>query len=88
MPHLRFKAVEDSLRRSAVSVETPTQKISELFGVNVFGRDKMQHYLSSEAYESVINAIDEGRRIDRKVAAQVASGMKAWAMELNATHYT
>lgn len=88
MPHLRFKAVEDSLRRSAVSFETPSKKISEIFGVNVFDRDKMQRHLSSEAYESVIDAIDEGRRIDRKVAAQVASGMKAWAIERGATHYT
>lgn len=88
MPHLRFKAVEEALSRTSPVFDFPKQKISELFGVNVFDTDKMQRYLSAEAYQSVINAIDEGRRIERKIAAQVASGMKAWAMERGATHYT
>lgn len=71
-----------------VSFEIPADKISDLFGTNVFDRDKMQRYLSSEAFDSVVSAIDENRRIDRKVAAQVAAGMKAWAMDKGATHYT
>jgi glutamine synthetase len=88
MPQLRFRAVEESLRRPNVTFEIPGDKISDIFGINVFDREKMQNYLSAEAYESVINAIDEGRRIDRKIAAQVAAGMKAWAMDRGATHYT
>jgi len=88
MPQLRFRAVEDALRRTVPTVDSPVGKISEIFGVNVFDRAKMQQYLSREAFESVVSAIDEGRRIDRKVAAQVAAGMKAWAMEQGATHYT
>ena len=56
--------------------------------MDVFSIDKMRDYLSGEAYESVINAITEGRRIDRKVADQVANGMKRWAMERGVTHYT
>jgi glutamine synthetase len=88
MPHLRFRAVEEALRREAVLVEMPNKKISEIFGINVFDRSKMQNYLSNEAFESVISAIDEGRRIDRKIASQVSAGMKSWAMERGATHYT
>jgi glutamine synthetase len=88
MPHLRFRAVEEALRRPITSFENPHKKMSEIFGVNVFDRVKMQRYLSREAYESVITAIDESRRIDRKVASQVAAGMKTWAMEHGATHYT
>jgi glutamine synthetase len=88
MPHLRFRAVEEALRREVVSVDLPCKKISEIFGINVFDRSKMQNYLSNEAFESVISAIDEGRRIDRKIASQVSAGMKAWAMERGATHYT
>ena len=79
MPHLRFRAVEEALRRSVPSFEISGKRVSDIFGVNVFDRNKMQRYLSNEAYASVVSAIDEGRRIDR---------MKAWAMERGATHYT
>ena len=48
----------------------------------------MQKYLSTEAFEHVMEAIQKGIRIDRKIADQVASGMKAWAVENGATHYT
>ena len=48
----------------------------------------MQQYLTQETYNAVVEAIDGGTRIDRRVAEHVASGMKTWAMELGATHYT
>ncbi len=35
-----------------------------------------------------MTAMEEGEHIDRKIADLVASGMKAWAMEMGATHYT
>ncbi|MBT7040690.1 MAG: glutamine synthetase type III, partial [Bacteroidetes bacterium] len=49
---------------------------------------KMQEYLSEEAYESVKNAVESGSKIDRKVAEQIASGMKSWALDRGASHYT
>ena len=88
MPQLRFRAVEDALRRTVPTIKSNETKVSAIFGVNVFDRSKMQRFLSREAYDSVVSAIDEGRRIDRKIASQVAAGMKAWAMEQGATHYT
>lgn len=48
----------------------------------------MRRYLSKSVYESVIEAIENGTRIDRKIADQVAEGMKVWAIERGATHYT
>ena len=88
MSTFRIKAFEEVLNRKPVEVVTPSVKTSEYFGVNVFDRLKMQVYLSKEAYENVINAIDKGTRIDRKYANQVALGMKAWAIDRGATHYT
>jgi glutamine synthetase len=58
------------------------------FGINVFDRKTMQQYLSTEAYNAVVSAVDEGKKIDRKMANQIASGMKTWALERGATHYT
>ncbi len=84
----RFKALEEVFSRQPLKVELPSVKTSEYFAVNVFDPVKMQQYLSEEAYINVIVAIDKGTRIDRKIADQVASGMKAWAIDKGATHYT
>ena len=48
----------------------------------------MKNFLDKEAYEAVCSAIKHGEKIDRKVANQVASGMKNWAMSHGVTHYT
>ncbi|MDP4208739.1 MAG: glutamine synthetase III [Bacteroidota bacterium] len=88
MATLRFKALETAIGRKPVVADAPKEKTSEYFGKLVFDRAKMQKYLSKEAYQAVIAAIDKGQRIDRKIADQVAAGMKSWAIELGATHYT
>ena len=88
MATLRFKALETVISRKPIVVEAPMDKTSDYYGVLVFDRNKMVKYLSKDAYQAVVSAIDKGMRIDRKIADQVASGMKTWAMELGATHYT
>jgi glutamine synthetase len=88
MAHFRFKALDEVLSRTPLQVNLPSERISDFFGSNVFGKDSMREYLSAEAYESVIGAIEQGTNIDRKIADQVASAMKAWASKKGATHYT
>jgi len=85
---LRFKAIQEATSRTAVKVDVPTVKSSDFFGLNVFDKSKMQKYLSKEAYEAVIFAIEKGTRIDRRTADQVAAGMKSWALERGASHYS
>ena len=63
-------------------------KPSAIFGENVFSNDRMREYLSEEAYISILSAINESQRVERRIADQVASAMKAWAMTKGATHYT
>ncbi len=84
----RFKALETVLSRTPVEVILPNNKVSEFFGENVFGMDAMREYLSEEAFNSVMSAIEQGSRIERKMADQVAASMKAWANSKGATHYT
>ena len=84
----RFKALEEVLSRTPVEVQLPSDKASDFFGRNVFGNDAMRQYLSDEAYKSVMEAIETGSKIDRKIAGQIANSMKAWAMGKGATHYT
>ncbi len=87
-PHLRSKAQEDVLNREPKPVEPPSMRISEYFGANVFGEEAMRMFLTEEAYFAVRQAMTHGTRIDRKLADQVASGMKEWAASKGATHYT
>lgn len=68
-------------------VNTP-QKLSELYRKNVFSEDKMRAYLTKEAFNAVMNAIQKGVKIERHIADQVAQGMKDWAMTMGVTHYT
>jgi glutamine synthetase len=88
MAELRFSALKEVFHREPVEVETPSKVVSEYYGVNVFDLSKMEQYLSKEAYKKVKRAIDEGKSLDRPTADQVATGLKAWAMDRGATHYT
>ena len=62
--------------------------ISRFFGQNVLDIEKMRGYVSQQAYEAVLSAVKYGAQLDRGVANEIASGMKAWAIEMGATHYT
>ncbi len=88
MSTLRFKAVEEAFGHKAVHVDAPEQITSEYYGKYVFSRKQMTKYLSKDVMRTLCDAIDNGRAIDREVANHVAEGMKMWAMELGATHYT
>lgn len=88
MAELRFKALEEVFKRQPKEVIFPSNEISDFFGARVFDKPKMEKFLNREAYISVITAIEEGTSIDRKMADQVATGMKAWAVDVGATHYT
>ena len=87
MSRIRFNALQETLHRGPLKV-VQNEKRSSLFGKNVFNKHAMQQYLTRAAYESVMNAIEHGTKIDRKIADQVAVSMKDWAMSKGATHYT
>jgi glutamine synthetase len=83
----RLQAYHDVLKRSPKHIEYDG-KISDLFGENVFHVEVMREYLPSEAYKSMMDSINNGTILDRKIADQVASSMKDWALTKGATHYT
>lgn len=88
MAVFRFKALEEVLNRQPGPIIRDEVLTSDYYGSLVFDKPKMKKYLSREAYKAVIDAIETGTPIDRKMAEQVAQGMKAWALENGATHYT
>lgn len=88
MSDLRFRVVESAFGRKPVDVVTPVERTSDYFGALVFNREKMFKYLTEKAYTSLVDSIDNGTPLDRVTADAVASGMKKWALEKGATHYT
>ena len=88
MSKLRFRVVETAFKKKPVAVEIPKERPSEYFGKYVFNKEKMFRYLSSKVYAKLIDVIDNGAPLDRSIADEVAAGMKKWAIEMGATHYT
>ena len=88
MSKLRFRVVESAFKKRAAEVPAPAERPSDYFGQNVFNRAKMFKYLPEKAYERITDCIDNGAPLDRETADAVAAGMKKWAIEMGATHYT
>ena len=88
MENFRFKALSIAIDRKPVRVEFPEKKTSEYFGENTFNKMTMRKYLSDDTYRKVMDAIDKGEKIDRKITDQVANSLKVWAISKGATHYT
>ncbi len=63
-------------------------KVSELFGINVFNDSVMKERLPEEVYNILKSTIKEGKTIDSSIADTVATAMKDWAIEKGATHFT
>ncbi len=88
MAQFRLKALEEVLNREPLEFEREKNLVSDYYGKLVFDRTKMKKYLSKEAFSAVMEAVEKGTTIDRAMADQVAQGMKAWALDNGATHYT
>ena len=88
MTNGRLDAVEIACRKEPLVVEPPSKATSDYFGCKVFNRSAMRKYLSSDTRRMVYESIEQGVTLDKSVAEYVADGMKQWAMEMGATHYT
>ena len=88
MSKTRFNAISAFASRAKVNVELPSPKISDFFASAVFGEKEMKEFLPSHAYKKLAASIRDGKKVERDIADQVASAMKAWAMKQGATHYT
>lgn len=88
MSSLRFKAVEEAFKKKALEVTPPSKFTSDYYGKYVFNRATMAKYLSKDTLKSLKNVIDKGATLNLDIANDVAAGMRMWAMELGATHYT
>lgn len=81
--------VEEALSHVAVPASGSRPDLStDYFGELVFGRNVMRRYLDRETYEALIQTMEHGTPLTREVADGIAAGMKQWAVEHGADHYT
>lgn len=88
MTGLRFQVVGEAFKKEPVAVDVPSEPTSAYFGKYVFGKEQMSQYLSKDTVKKINEITKSGKPLDRSIADQVAAGMKQWAIELGATHYT
>ena len=80
--------VEAALNHRAVEVEAPSARPSDYFGCKVFGRAVMRKYLDKPTYEALLGTMDNGTPLSSELADSVAAGMRQWALDNGADHYT
>ena len=88
MATFRQRALDEAAAHQTGRYYVEAGPVSEYFGQNVLDLDKMRGYMSQQAYEAVLASVKFGAKLDRSVSDEIAEGMKAWAMEMGATHYT
>ena len=88
MSHLRFKVVDEAFNRKADPVQIPDERPEQYYAKYVFNRQKMYQYLPADTFKALCYAIDNKEALSREVADSVAEGMKKWAIDMGARHYT
>ena len=86
MNTLRKKNIE----KLASPAELPLFKKSlpSDFAENVFNNKQLQRYISDHAFKQMQLSIEKGTPMGAALADQIASAMKAWAINKGATHYS
>jgi len=84
---LRFNAIKNLATNVEARVES-SDKITNFFGSNVFTLKTAREVLSDEAYKSLLSSTKSSQKIDRAMANQIASGIRAWAESKGVTHFT
>ena len=67
---------------------TEETKSATHFGEDVFGDEAIRTYLSKDTAKKLQATIQEGKTLDPSIAGEVAHGIRHWAMDRGATHYT
>ena len=88
MSGLRFQVVSEAFKKMPLAVESPEKSTPAYYGKYVFGKEQMLKYLSKDTLKKFMAVVKNGNPLDRSLADHIAAGIKQWATELGATHYT
>ena len=88
MSNIRFEALKSAFLHKPAEVEVPEGRVKDYFACDVFTREKMKEYIAQEVLDQLFDDVDNGRTIHRDIAGVVAIGIRKWAIEHGATHFT
>jgi glutamine synthetase len=91
MPRTRQQnvtAAQWSANGEALGALDLTLPNNQVFGSNVFSPALQRERLPKHVYKALQRTLAHGEALDTSLADAVAQGMKDWAMEKGATHYT
>ena len=88
MNSLRFKAIDKLNKKGSEAFSEASPRITTIFNENVFTLKTARHYLSDDAYKSLLASTLGGKKIDRAMGNNIANGLRAWAEEKGVTHFT
>ena len=88
MSNIRFEALKNAFSHKPIVVNEPEGKVKDYFARDVFTREKMKEYISQDVLDQLFDDVDNGRTIHRDIAGVVAIGIRKWAIERGATHFT
>ena len=93
MSNIRFEALKTAFGHQ-IDVPgddvrgTKEERVKDFFARDVFTREKMKEYIAAEVLEQLFDDVDNGRTIHRDIAGVVAIGIRKWATDRGATHFT
>ena len=88
MSNIRFEALKTAFEHKPAVVAVPEGKVKDYFAQDVFTREKMKEYIAQDVLDQLFDDVDNGRTIHRDIAGVVAIGIRKWAIEHGATHFT
>ena len=88
MGNVRFEAIKAAEAHTPVHVIGPEGRVKDYFARDVFTRERMKEYIAEDVLEQLFDDVDNGRTIHREIAGSVAIGIRKWAMDHGATHFT
>ncbi len=88
MSNIRLEALKIAFEHKPAVVEEPKGKVKDYFAQDVFSREKMKEYIAQDVLDQLFDDVDNGRTIHREIAGVVAIGIRKWAIEHGATHFT
>lgn len=83
--YLTINAIAENKAKECAKAEKATL---EHYGEDVFNAKAIREYLPKKSAEKLLNTINNRAQLDPEIAADVAHGMKQWAIERGATHFT
>ncbi len=76
MNSLRFKAIDKLNKKGSEAFSEASPRITTIFNENVFTLKTARHYLSDDAYKSLLASTLGGKKIDRAMGNNIANGLK------------